>query len=135
MVKEIYIRTPNDPNFVPNIIDYSNEVESTLSQLKMILGTNKGDVLGTYDFGLDLNYLVFGTKLPKEEIRQRLLDQIVSYGNISKNISLDIDINFGQSGYGYDYAIIDIIINGKKKGFFYGRINVESKSRGYYRIN
>lgn len=114
MVKEIYIRTPNDPNFVPNIIDYSNEVESTLSQLKMILGTNKGDVLGTYDFGLDLNYLVFGTKLPKEEIRQRLLDQIVSYGNISKNISLDIDINFGQSGYGYDYAIIDITINGKK---------------------
>ena len=114
MVKEIYIRTPNDPNFVPNIIDYSNEVESTLSQLKMILGTNKGDVFGTYDFGLDLNYLVFGTKLPKEEIRQRLLDQIVSYGNISKNISLDIDINFGQSGYGYDYAIIDITINGKK---------------------
>ena len=88
MVKEIYIRTPDDPNFVPNIIDYSNEVESTLSQLKMILGTNKGDVFGTYDFGLDLNYLVFGTKLPKEEIRQRLLDQIVSYGNISKNISL-----------------------------------------------
>ena len=114
MVKEIYIRTPNDPNFVPNIIDYSNEVESTLSQLKMILGTNKGDVFGTYDFGLDLNYLVFGTKLPKEEIRQRLLDQIVSYGNISKNISLDIDINLGQSGYGYDYAIIDITINGKK---------------------
>lgn len=114
MVKEIYIRTPDDPNFVPNIIDYSNEVESTLSQLKMILGTNKGDVFGTYDFGLDLNYLVFGTKLPKEEIRQRLLDQIVSYGNISKNISLDIDINFGQSGYGYDYAIIDITINGKK---------------------
>ena len=114
MVKEIYIRTPNDPNFVPNIIDYSNEVESTLSQLKMILGTNKGDVFGTYDFSLDLNYLVFGTKLPKEEIRQRLLDQIVSYGNISKNISLDIDINFGQSGYGYDYAIIDITINGKK---------------------
>ena len=114
MVKEIYIRTPDDPNFFPNIIDYSNEVESTLSQLKMILGTNKGDVFGTYDFGLDLNYLVFGTKLPKEEIRQRLLDQIVSYGNISKNISLDIDINFGQSGYGYDYAIIDITINGKK---------------------
>ena len=114
MEKEIYIRTPDDPNFVPNIIDYSNEVESTLSQLKMILGTNKGDVFGTYDFGLDLNYLVFGTKLPKEEIRQRLLDQIVSYGNISKNISLDIDINFGQSGHGYDYAIIDITINGKK---------------------
>lgn len=114
MVKEIYIRTPEDPNFVPNIIDYSNEVESTLSQLKMIMGTSKGDVFGTYDFGLDLNYLVFGTKLPKEDIRQKLLDQIVSYGNISKNISLDVDIKFGQSGYGYDYAIVDITINGKK---------------------
>lgn len=114
MVKEIYIRTPEDPNFVPNVIDYSNEVESTLSQLKMIMGTSKGDVFGTYDFGLDLNYLVFGTKLPKEDIRQKLLDQIVSYGNISKNISLDVDIKFGQSGYGYDYAIVDIAINGKK---------------------
>lgn len=114
MVKEIYIRTPDDPNFVPNTIDYSNEIESLLSQIKMILGTNKGDVFGNYDFGLDLNYLIFGTKLPKEDIRQKLLDQIVSYGNVSKNLSLDVDINFGHSGYGYDYAVIDIIINGKK---------------------
>ena len=114
MVKEIYIRTPDDPNFIPNVLEYSDEVESALSQIKIILGTKHGDVFGNYNFGLDLNYLIFGTKLPKEEIRKKLLDQVSLYGNISKNLSLDIDVEFGQSGYGYDYAIIDVIINGKK---------------------
>ena len=114
MIKEIYTRTPDDPNFVPGVIDYSNEIESVVSQIKILLGTKEGDVLGSYNFGVDLTYLVFQTSINAIDLKQKIMDQIISYVYISPNISLDINIEFGQSGYGYDIALIDIIINGNK---------------------
>lgn len=114
MIKEIYTRTPDDPNFVPGVIDYSNEMESVISQIRMLLGTKEGDVLGAYDFGVDLTYLVFRTSVNAIELKQKIMDQIISYVHVGPNINLDINIEFGQSGYGYDIAVIDIIINGSK---------------------
>lgn len=114
MTKEIYIRTPEDPDFIPDVIDYSNEIEQLLSQVRLVLGTKKGDVLGSYDFGVDLEYLVFSTKVSSETIRQKIMDQITSYCYISPNLSFDIQVSFGASGKGYDYALVDVIINGVK---------------------
>ena len=114
MVKEIYIRTPEDPNFVPNVLEYSDEVEETISQLRVLLGTKNGEVLGTYNYGIDLDYLVFNTRQAADDIKEKIKEQILSYVHISPNLSVDVDVNFGQSGYGYDYAVIDISINGIK---------------------
>lgn len=114
MVKEIYIRTPEDPNFVPNVLEYSDEVEETISQLRVLLGTKNGEVLGTYNYGIDLDYLVFNTRQAADGIKEKIKEQILSYVHISPNLSVDVDVNFGQSGYGYDYAVIDISINGIK---------------------
>lgn len=114
MVKEIYIRTPEDPEFVPGIIDYSNEIEQVISQMRMILGTNHGEVIGTYDFGLDLEYLIFKTKVSAEDIRKKILDQLSMYAYISPNLSVDVTVSFGKSEYGYDYALVDVTVNGTK---------------------
>lgn len=114
MIREIYIRDEKDPNFEPGIIDYSNEMENVISQIKMILGTNKSEVLGSYDFGVDLEYMVFNTKISAEEVQRNIEDQISTYVIHSDKISISTAINFGDSGLGYDYAIIDIYINGGK---------------------
>ena len=74
MVKEIYIRTPDDPNFVPNVLDYSNEVEFVLSEIRTLLGTKKGDVLGEYNFGVDLNYLVFNTRYSAIQMKEKITE-------------------------------------------------------------
>lgn len=121
MIKEIYTRTPDDPYYVEGIIDYSNEVESILSQIKLLLETQEGDVLGAYNFGTDLEYLIFNTKQNGEEIISKLHDKIDDfiYYN-SDNISIDFAINFGDSGLGYDIAVLDIYINGQKSiGFLF----------------
>ena len=114
MIREIYTRTPDDPNFVPGVLDYSNEMESIISQIRMLLGTKEGDVMGAYNFGVDLTYLVFKTNVNALDLKQKILDQIISYVHVGPNVSLDINIEFGQSGYGYDIAVVDIIINGNK---------------------
>ena len=114
MIKEIYIRNENDPYFEEGVIDYSNEMENIISQIKMILGTRKGDVLGDYEFGVDLEYMVFNTKTAANEVKRKIDEQILTYVKHDPNITIETDVNFGDSGMGYDYAIIDIYINGGK---------------------
>lgn len=114
MIKEIYIRTPEEQVYDPSIIDYSNEVESAITQIRMILGTENGEVLGEYNFGADISYLVFNTVKNSMEIKERIKNQIDIYANLGKHITYDIDVQFGNSGEGYDYAVIDVILNGKK---------------------
>ena len=113
-IKEIYIRGDKDPYYDDTIIDYQNEVESVISQIRMILGTLNGQVFGDYDFGIDLEYMVFNTKYASNKIMEKLNDEIDKYVYHSDNISIYCDINFGDSGEGYDYAVLDIYINGAK---------------------
>ena len=114
MIKEIYIRNEKDPYFEPGIIDYSNEIENVISQIKMILGTSKGQVLGDYNFGVDIEYAVFNTKASSDEVKRNIDEQISRYVVHGNNITISTDVNFGDSGKGYDYAVIDIYINGSK---------------------
>ena len=113
-IKEIYIRDDKDPYYDDTIIDYQNEVESVISQIRMIVGTLDGQVFGDYDFGIDLEYMVFNTKYASNKIMEKLNDEIDKYVYHSDNISIYCDINFGDSGEGYDYAVLDIYINGAK---------------------
>lgn len=114
MVKEIYIRPKSDPMYTPGIIEYSNEIEAVISQIKMILGTKNGEVLGEYNFGLDLDYLVFNTRASAVKVRKDILDAISVYVKNKQNVDIDVEVNFGDSGEGYDYAVIDVILNGQK---------------------
>lgn len=122
MVKEIYIRTENDPYFQEGVIDYSNEIESLITQIRVLLGTSNGDVMGTHTFGLNLEYLVFKTIKSSFDIKEKLDEQISRYVYVSPNIDLKTEINFGKDEHGYDYAVVDIIINGVKSvGFLVNR--------------
>ena len=123
-VKEIYIRPENDPYYEPDIIDYQNETESVISQIRMILGTTNGRVLGDYNFGIDLENMVFNTVKSSEDILSQLNEQIDRYVHHSDNIDISCQINFGDSGEGYDFAVLDIYINGVKNiGFLIDKNN------------
>ena len=124
MINEIYIRTENDPYFVPGIIDYSNDVENVISQIRMILGTKNGQVLGDYDFGVDLEYAVFKTKRSASELEEGIMKQIGTYVKKPSGITVSCSVNFGKDERGDDYSVIDIYINGVKSvGFLVDKSN------------
>ena len=114
MIKEIYIRSHRDPHFEPGIVDFENEIESVITQIRVVLGTKPGDVLGNQNFGIDLDYLVFNTVKNVQDVKKQIKEQLDLYVIPGKNITIDVDINFGNSGKGYDYALVDIILNGRK---------------------
>lgn len=114
MLREIYIRDESDPFYDSDMIDYTNEVESVISQIRMILGTKPGDMLGDYNFGVDLEYIVYNTKKSAEDLAENIRQQIITYVHHGDKISVDVEVSFGDSGRGYDYSVIDILINGSK---------------------
>ena len=76
-IREIYCKLPTD-------LDYEAKVESTdeaaniLQQIKVVLGTKPGEVLGNPMFGCDLEKYLFSMNYNKEEILQMINYEIFS---------------------------------------------------------
>ena len=113
MIQDIYVRNPQDPNYVYGVLSHSDPIESIITKIKMILGTTQGQVLGDLNFGVGIEDLVFETKISKMELEERIKSQINQYIYESKDYKIEPRVSFGR-GDGYDYALIDILINDQK---------------------
>lgn len=110
MIKEIYLRNIKDAHY-EDILEHSSDTESIIQQVKMILGTENGQVLGDYNFGVNLKKLIFQTNIPKAKIQNMIQEQISKYIKGYDNYSISTKVTFGKLNNGSDYAIVDIIIN------------------------
>ena len=114
MLKEIYLRDSSDPLYVPYTLEISSELENLLGQIRMILFTKPGDVIGTYNFGFNLEDMIFSTTLNQSEIKVKLLEMISSFCPDAGNFNLNVDISFFQ-GSVRDACLIDIYIDNTKQ--------------------
>lgn len=112
---DIYNRLATDQSYVPQV-ETSDEMEQLISQIKMILGTSYGDILGQPYFGANIKKYIFSLSYNQKEISQFIADTIMN--NISydqQKFHVDVDVEFGKDVYNkLDYAIINININQKK---------------------
>lgn len=113
MVKEIYIRTEDDPAYRSDIIDHSSELEIVISKILMILKTNKGEVLGDPGFGVNLENYLFTFDLDEHSIKKEITDQISTYITESKLYNINIELKRFR-GTVRDLILLDIIIDGRK---------------------
>jgi len=114
MIKELYIRNPEDPNYKINVLDHSDPIESIISKIKMILGTRKGEVIGDFNFGLGIEDLIFETRINKLNLEENIRNQINTYIDESADYKIDPEVSFGRAKEGYDYCVIDIYIDNNK---------------------
>lgn len=112
MLREIYCRNDNETGF-SNRLETGNAVEALLTKIKMILYTSKGDVLGEYDLGINLERLLFELNFNEDELRQDIYTQIGLYAPDSVNYNIKVDVNF-VPGEVRDIAYINIYIDGTK---------------------
>ena len=61
-VQDFYMRSPGDPKYKEGILQTSEDIEEAISQIRMTLLTEKGEVLGEPDFGIDVNRYLFDLK-------------------------------------------------------------------------
>lgn len=110
MIKEIYLRNYNDPYYT-NVLEHSSDTESIIQQVKMILGTENGQVLGDFNFGTNLKKLIFQTSYPQQKIENLIREQIKQYIEYSDTYYIDVKVKFGKHPDGSDIGLVDIIIN------------------------
>ena len=97
MIREIYFRDTSDPKYKANKIEVNSELEMVLNQIRMILLTPKGSVLGNYNLGLDLEEHLFKIGFREQTLRNDFLTQISRYIK-NKSYRIDLDFNFETDG-------------------------------------
>lgn len=115
MLHEIYSILSSDQRYKPQL-ETTDEITQILQQIRMILGTKPGDVLGDISFGIDISQYLFSMSYDKEQMRELITQAIINrlyYDHTKYNVV--IDIKFGKDHDSHsDYAILDISINQQK---------------------
>jgi hypothetical protein len=78
-VIEIYNRDPGDFGYKADVLETTDPIEICIGQIKMLLLTSKGEVLGDPLFGISLDDLVFNLELSQESIREEIDFQMNTY--------------------------------------------------------
>jgi len=82
---DFFFRDPLDPNYRTGIYESSDEIENTITQIRMTLLTKKGEVLGEPNFGFDATgYLFEFEEESLDNIEKSADEQIHSYVMMSK---------------------------------------------------
>lgn len=111
MAREIYMRDKTDPAYKEGIMEINDEVEMLVSQIKMILFTKPGEVLGAPDFGVALEDQLFVFNINEYALRSMLFDQVIKFVPLSEKYHIKFNISFAR-GTVRDICLIDCVING-----------------------
>ena len=92
-LKEIYFRDPTDPKYNSKKLETSSNLESVLNKIRMLLYTNRGEVLGEPDLGMDLEDYLFQFGFDESELRNRFNSQINQYVPEARDFKISIDMD------------------------------------------
>ncbi len=111
MARELYFRDPSDPSYQEGIMEVSDELEMVIGQIKMILGTSPGEILGAPDMGVDLESQLFVFNVNQFTLQSMLHDQITKFVPLASKYQIKFNISFAR-GTVRDICLIDVLING-----------------------
>lgn len=98
MIREIYLRDVTDPKYNKYIMETSNKIEIILNKIRMILYTNRGEVMGEPNLGMDLEDYLFQFTVNESELRNRFNSQIATYVPESKEFGISMDVTIETDG-------------------------------------
>lgn len=93
---EIYNRDPGDFGYKKDVLETTDPIEICIGQLKMLLLTNKGEVLGDPGFGIGLDNLVFNLELSEDSIRKEINFQLNTYSPLFSELGGYFKLEFYQ---------------------------------------
>lgn len=114
MAVDIYLRIPGDPNYVSNFVEVEDEISNFVQRVEMILTTVPGEVLGSPDFGVNLEGYLWNPYITSGSIKKDIMTQIRTYCTYGQqNIPFKVEVNFVKGDI-VDSILIDIVIDGRK---------------------
>jgi hypothetical protein len=113
MLREIYTRNPSDPLYNPRKLETEDSIEALLTKIRMIIFTNRGEVLGYPGLGLDLEKMLFELQANTSELQTSFYDQLARFAPESAKYNTRIEVTF-TPGEVRDLCFIDIYIDGTR---------------------
>lgn len=114
MLREIYTREPSDPLYQSETLEITSELENLLGQIRMLLYTRKGEVMGFYDFGINIEDEIFTFELSQSQLQKKVTESIYQYCPDAGAYDVKVDVQFFK-GNVRDICLIDILIDGTKR--------------------
>lgn len=108
---DFYFKFEEDSSYNPTIIEETSEVQIILNQIKMLIFTQTGDVLGVPNLGLNIQSLIYDTNYNKNVLLKSIktqFDKFLKYNRESYRV--DFDINF-YNGTSRDIGVLTVVIN------------------------
>jgi hypothetical protein len=113
MIRDLYIRSSEDPNYKYSLLEHSNAIESIIAKIKMLMSTRPGTVIGDINFGLGIEDLIFETHINSAQLEDKIKSQFETYISETTDFNITPSVSFGKAD-GYDYCIIDVLVNNVK---------------------
>jgi phage baseplate assembly protein W len=116
--KEINIRYQGHPKFLSTKVIEDNIIEVIIQKLEMILFTRKGSVIGDSDFGCDIEFYLWQTRVPANIIKKNIQDQIIKYIPELTSMEYTITIDL-YNGTLRDIMYVNVIIKDFSVNFIF----------------
>jgi len=91
---DFYIKSSDRSTYIKNKILENNLINTIIQKLEIIIFTKKGDLYGDPHLGSDLEYYLWSTKIPSDNIKIKLKNQIDTFipelSEIGYNIKIDL---------------------------------------------
>jgi hypothetical protein len=91
---DFYLGYPEHPRFKDLTLIEDDVIRVIVQKWEMILFTNKGEVFAQPDFGGNLNYYLYETRLSAETIKDELNAQISAYIPEINGIPYTLEVSF-----------------------------------------
>ena len=95
-LRDFYTRTLEDPKYLGDRLEVSDELESAIQQVKMTLFTKKGEVLGEADFGLNMEGYLFEYSINPTSLSQEATGQINKYVSEARKRQISVSPSIYQ---------------------------------------
>lgn len=113
-MNDLYFKAENDITYDASEIEENLDINNLLGQIKMLLFTNTGDVMGATDLGLNIDKLIFSTDYNKNIILANFKNQIRDYLRYDRSLyNVEFDLNFFK-GTSRDIGVLSVDINGSR---------------------
>lgn len=119
-MREFYVRDESDANYNPDVLEVSNDIEALIYQVKMIMGTNRGEILGEVNCGANMMDLLFSFDFDPSTFNTALVEQTNIYSEMARHYNMRYMVRRVRQQSHSDMGVIDVSINGKSMfGFIY----------------
>jgi hypothetical protein len=107
---EFYIKSYGDPNFDKTKLQSESKLAQLISQLEVVLFTNRGDVLGSPDFGCNIEEMIFEFNYNDSQIKRKIDEQVKAYCPLASEFNTKVSVDY-ERGVDRDAILINVVID------------------------